>query len=195
VNRRAAACAALLLVSGCASLPEPAPAGGWDATRAQLQSLERWTLDGRVAVAAAGEGFSGGLTWNQAGSRAEVELRGPVGGRTLAIRVDGDDFSVTDLQGETFDGDRARALVAERVGSELPISELRYWLVGVPAPGAPFAETLGADARLATLDQAGWRVRYDRYRSAGALVLPAKLDITKGALRLRVAVSDWRLAP
>ena len=113
----------------------------------------------------------------------------------LAIRVDGDRFSVTDPQGETFDGERAKALVAERVGSDLPISELRYWLIGVPAPGASFEETLGADARLAALDQAGWHIRYDRYRSAGHLVLPAKLDITQGALRLRVAVSDWHLAP
>jgi len=192
---RAAACAALLLVSGCASLPEPAPAGDSGAARSQLQSLGQWTLDGRVAVAAGGEGFSGGLTWNQSGSRAQIELRGPVGGRSLAIQVDGEEFSVTDREGETYDGDRARALVAERIGSELPIAQLRYWLVGAPAPGSPFTETQGADARLATLEQAGWSVRYDRYRTAGALVLPAKLDITKGALRLRVAVADWRLAP
>ena len=192
---RAAACAALLLLSGCATLPEPAPSGDWDSAKARLQALERWTLDGRVAVAAGEEGFSGGLTWTQAGARAEVELRGPVGGRVLAIRVDGDEFSVTDSQGETFDGERAKALVAERVGSALPISELRYWLVGAPAPGAPFEETLGADVRLGTLDQAGWHIRYDRYRSAGELVLPAKLDITQGGLRLRIAVSDWRLAP
>ena len=176
-------------------MPGPAPAGGRESARAQLQALEHWTLDGRVAVAANGEGFSGGLTWTQAGPRAEVELRGPVGGRALAIRVDGDEFSVTDAQGETFDGEQAKALVADRVGSALPIAELRYWLVGTPAPGAAFEETLGADARLATLDQAGWHIRYDRYRSAGEYALPARLDITQGALRLRVAVSDWRVPP
>jgi outer membrane lipoprotein LolB len=192
---RAAACAALILLSGCAALPDSAPAGGWESAKLQLQALDRWTLDGRVAVAASGEGFSGGLSWEQAGPRAEVELRGPVGGRVLAIRVDGDEFSVTDPDGETYDGERAQALVADRLGSGLPIAELRYWLVGVPAPGAPFEETLGADARLAALDQAGWHIRYDRYRSAGAFVRPAKLDITQGALRLRVSVSDWRLAP
>lgn len=192
---RAAACAALLLLSGCASLPEPAPTGDRQAARAELQALERWTLDGRVAVAAGSEGFSGGLRWTQAGQRADIELRAPVGGRLLAIRVDGDAFSVTDPEGKSFDGERARALVAERVGANLPIAELRYWLVGVPSPGPPFDETLGPDARLATLDQSGWHVRYDRYREAGDRVLPARLDITQGPLRLRVAVSDWRLAP
>ncbi|HUG03624.1 MAG TPA: lipoprotein insertase outer membrane protein LolB [Steroidobacteraceae bacterium] len=197
MSRRAAAAASavLLLVTGCATLPEPAAPGDWDTRRAALQALDRWTLSGRVAVAAGDEGFSGGLTWSQSGTRAEVNLRGPVGGSALAIRVDGSEFTVTDQHGDVFDGDRARELVARRVGSDLPISELRYWLVGAPAPGAPHRETLGADARLATLDQAGWQVRYDRYRMAGTTPLPARLDITKGMLRLRVAVQDWQLAP
>lgn len=190
-----AASAVLLLVNGCATLPEPAAPGDWDTRRAELQALDRWALRGRVAAAAGDEGFSGGLNWSQSGARAEVELRGPVGGPALAIRVDGSSFSVTDRHGEVFNGDRARELVALRVGSDLPISELRYWLVGAPAPGAPHRETLGADARLATLDQAGWQVRYDRYRLAGTMALPARLDITNGLLRLRVVVQDWRLAP
>jgi outer membrane lipoprotein LolB len=197
VSRRAAvaASAGLLLVAGCTTLPEPAAPDDWDTRRAQLQALDRWTLSGRVAVAAGDEGFSGGLTWSQAGTRAEVELRGPIGGSALAIRVDGPDLSVTDQHGDVFDGERARELVAHRIGSDLPIAELRYWLVGAPAPGAPHQETLGTDGRLATLDQAGWRVRYDRYRMAGATPLPARLDVTNGSLRLRVAVQDWRLAP
>jgi outer membrane lipoprotein LolB len=196
VNVRAAFAGAMLaLAAGCATMPEPAAPGDWNGRRAELQALDGWTLNGRVAVAAGDEGFSGGLTWRQSGTRAEVELRGPVGGTALAIRVDGSGFSVTDQHGEVFDGARAREIVALHVGSDLPITELRYWLVGAPAPDAPHRETLGGDARLATLDQAGWQVRYDRYRAAGRLALPARLDITKGALRLRVAVLDWRLAP
>jgi outer membrane biogenesis lipoprotein LolB len=45
------------------------------------------------------------------------------------------------------------------------------------------------------LDQSGWQIRFDRYRTAGTTTLPARLDVTKGMLRLRVAVQDWRLAP
>lgn len=197
MSRRAAVAAsvALLLVTGCATLPEPETPGDWDARRAELQALNRWTLSGRVAVAAGDQGFSGGLTWNQSGTRADVELRGPVGGSAFAIRVDGSAFSVTDQHGEVFSGDRARELVALHVGSDLPISELRYWLIGAPAPGAPHQETLGADARLALLDQSGWQIRYDRYRTAGTMTLPARVDVTNGMLRLRVAVQDWRLAP
>ena len=33
----------------------------------------------------------------------------------------------------------------------LPVAEMRYWVIGVPAPGLAAEETLGADRRLAGL--------------------------------------------
>jgi outer membrane lipoprotein LolB len=192
---RLVACAIALLVTGCATLPEAGSAGDWPARRTALQSLDHWTLDGRMAVAAGSEGFSGGLSWRQDGAQAEIELRGPMGGRAISIRVKGEAISVTDGDGTTVDGDDARRLVVRHVGTALPIAELRYWLVGAPAPGTPHEESLGDDQRLASLDQSGWRVGYSSYRGVGDLVLPSRMEITTAGLRLRLAVADWRLDP
>lgn len=195
MNARAAVFAALVIAAGCATAPPAGNGTAWPARRAELQSLDQWALRGRVAVAAGSDGFSGGLDWRQQGPRAEVALRGPVGGPGYAIRVDGDEFSVTDRGGETFAGDEARALLAERLGAELPVAQLRYWLTGVPAPEVPARETLGPDARLAEFEQSGWRIRYGGFRAAGALSLPARLELTAAGIRLRIVVSDWQLAP
>lgn len=185
----------LLLGAGCATLPPAGESGGWPARRSGLQSLLDWTLNGRVAVATGSEGFSGGLAWRQHGAQAEIELRGPMGGTALAIRVDGAELSVTDASGESVAGDAARQLVANEIGTALPVLELRYWLVGVPAPGLPYREITGSDGRLAGLEQAGWQVRYQRYDAVGEWVLPARMEIESGDVRLRVVVSNWRLAP
>jgi len=77
----------------------------------------------------------------------------------------------------------------------LPVAEMRYWVVGVPAPGVPAEETLGDDQRLASLAQSGWQVRYDRYEAVGSITLPARMEMTTEGLRLRVIASDWELAP
>jgi outer membrane biogenesis lipoprotein LolB len=45
------------------------------------------------------------------------------------------------------------------------------------------------------LAQSGWQVRFDRYEAVGALVLPARLEMTTGDLRLRVVVSQWQVPP
>lgn len=194
MNARLAACAAALLAAGCASLPS-ADRGDWPLRREALQSLDRWVLNGRVAVAAGAEGFSGGLRWRQDGARAEIDLRGPLGGTALALQVDGEALTVQDADGVVIDGEEARRLTESRVGASLPLPQLRYWLVGAPAPGSPFAETAGEDGRLASLEQAGWQVRYLRYGAAGALVLPQRLELSTGDVRLRILVADWRVAP
>ena len=114
----------------------------------------------------------------------------------MDIRAEGERAVVT-VGDESYAGEDAATLFARYFGPDrrLPIVQMRYWLVGVPAPDLPHEETLGADRRLATLSQSGWQVRYDRYQPVGGLALPARLEMTAPGLRLRVVVSDWRLAP
>lgn len=197
MNIRFATVAVAFLAGGCATIPEPAQPGDWPARRIELQSLDDWNLDGRVAVAAGAEGFSGGLSWSQRGERAEIQLRGPMGGTAILIHVEGLEYVVTDERGRTHGGEDARRYIEQRFGpgSPLPITEMRYWLVGAPAPDSPHRESLGEDQRLASLDQSGWQVRYDRYGAVGELALPERIELTTEGMRLRVAVADWRIEP
>jgi outer membrane biogenesis lipoprotein LolB len=54
---------------------------------------------------------------------------------------------------------------------------------------------MGEGARLEALEQAGWRVRYTRYAAAGARILPERLELTAGDVRLRLSVASWQFAP
>jgi len=197
VTRRFAAAAVLVLASGCTTLPPAPEIADWSARRAALQALPAWTLNGRIAVAAGENGFSGGFDWAQVGESADIALSGPMGGARLSIHVEGGAFEVTDDRGNRYTGEEAERFVAERIGpgEKLPVLQMRYWLVGAPAPGAPYDESLGGDERLASLTQSGWQVRFERYATVGALALPARLEMTTQGLRLRVVVSDWRLPP
>ena len=197
MRQRVAAAAILLLVGGCATGPRPQPIEGESARRDALQALASWTLRGRVAVAAGSDGFSGGLQWQQRGPNAEVSLYGPLGGEALRIKVDGADYAVETPDGASYDGESAERLLAERVGAgrPLPVQDMRFWLIGVPAPGKPHEETLGTDQRLSSLTQSGWLIRYGSFETVGAHAMPQRLEMTTQGLRLRVLVTDWQLPP
>lgn len=196
MTRLLAAVSLALLAGGCATLPAPAPGEDWSARRAALQALDDWALDGRIAVAAGDDGFSGGFDWEQAGERADIRISGPMGGSAMAIRVVGEAAAVS-IRGQELEGAERERLLARYFGPgrSLPVSQMRYWLVGAPAPGTAHEETVGADGRLASLSQAGWQVSYGRYEAVGAHVLPARMELTTEGLRLRVAVSGWQLPP
>jgi len=196
VTARVAAATFLSLLAGCATLPPPAAEDDWLARCAALQALDAWTLAGRIAVAAGEDGFSGGLRWAQVRDRADIAVSGPMGGKGLAIRVESGRAAVL-VDGEPLaDAESERLLVRHfGAGQALPVAEMRYWVLGVPVPGMAAEETLGGDRRLARLVQSGWQVRYDRYLGVGALSLPARIEMTREDLRLRVIASDWQLPP
>jgi outer membrane lipoprotein LolB len=104
-------------------------------------------------------------------------------------------MTVTDGNGDSVEGEAAHQFVASEIGVPLPVAELRYWLVGVPAPGLMHQENIGADGRLESLEQGGWRLRYSRYEMVGELALPARIEIESTAARLRLVVSHWALGP
>ena len=190
---RVAASALLLFAGGCTTVAPPAPVGDWQAREAELQALKAWSLDGRIAVAAGDEGFSGAFDWVQAGERTDISIHGPMGGGALEIRIEGERL-LLEARGETYTDDEARALIGERLGNGnmLPVGEMRYWLLGAPAPGQ-HEVARGADQRPATLAQSGWQVRYERYETVGGVALPTRIEMTTEGLRLRVVVADWQL--
>lgn len=208
--RSVALLAVALALGACATLPSPAPApnsaaaidtaADWPARRAALLARTDFALRGRVAVAAAGEGFSASLRWSQHGPVGQMQLNGPLGVGALRVDFDHDELRVTDARGDELSGAAARAELERRLGFTLPLAELAYWVRGVGAPAAPGSvvpgsvavETLdAAAARLAALDQAGWRVDYSAYAPSLLGVLPRKLALRRDEVRIRLAIEAW----
>ena len=192
----AMALAALVaLAAGCRTTPPLPPAAvSWEQRRPQLQARTHFELKGRVAVAAGEEGFNASLRWTQDGTRSLLMLEGPLGVGGAQVTAYGDQLSLVTSSGERIDNAAARAELAARLGFDPPLSSLRYWVLGVPDPAQPATEALDpTQQRLAALTQDGWHVDYQRYVTAGGELLPARLTLQRDAVRVRLAVDDWRL--
>jgi len=175
------------LLAGCAGIAtRPPPA----ASTAGIAALTGWVAAGRLAVAAGSEGGSGGFVWQQQGPETRLRLRGPLGAGSFEIASDGERFSVTDAAGQVLGAD-ARATLRSRLGADLPLSSLRYWMIGLPDP-ASTARVIESEATpLRIIEQHGWTIAYDAFTSTDGFSLPARLTATSGDVRLRLSVSDW----
>ena len=176
-----------LALAGCAAPPR-APEG---VTRPDPSVLNQWSASGRMAIAAGTDGGSGSFDWVQDGATSRLDLRGPLGAGAVRLVLTPGTFSLADGSGRVLDADAARADLQARLGAELPWEHLRFWLLGVPAPGVE-ATVLDQDAapwRL--IEQAGWRLAYDSFDVVGGLNLPRRLMAERGAVRVRVIVDTW----
>ncbi len=178
-------CCALL--SACATRALVAGLEPWDRRLAQLQHAQAWQLDGRAAAAVGTQGWQASLTWSQSGAYAQVSLAGPFGLGALVLKQAPDGLS---LNGAPPSAD-VLSMLQERLGFELPMDDLRFWLLGVPNPDAAFELERNGQDRAQQLIQAGWTLNYDRYVPVNGDVLPSRVVLRRDEVRVRIAVDHW----
>ena len=185
----------LLALTGCRTLtPATTVSPPWDVRRPALQALPHFAVKGRVAVATGATGFNANLRWTQDTDSAHLTLEGPLGIGGVQVNSSGDTLEVINSHGEHIGNDLARAELHSRLGFDVPLASLRYWILGVPRPGSPAEESLnGEQQRLDGLTQDGWHVTYGAYVDAHGQTLPARLTLEREAVRVRLVVDDWQL--
>lgn len=185
---------ALAFLAGCVTAPPPrtVATAPWPQRRAQLQSLDPFGLSGRVAVAAGSEGFTAHLDWQQRGDRSTVDLNGPLGIGGVHVVASGATLDVETSQGKKLTSEEAREELEVRLGFDPPLASLRYWVLGVPDPMSPAAETMGTNQRLVSLEQEGWQIDYSAYTSAHGDWLPQRMVLRRGDVRVRLVVDSWQ---
>lgn len=189
-RRTAAFCAVALLLGACATV-SPRPA----AIPHDLAELDRWQARGRIGVSGADSGGSGSFDWTQRGDRADIQIRGPVGVGSVRLELRGDgpkpDLRLQTGDGRTLESEAAWRELEARLGADVPAGQLRYWLLGLAAPGEH--QWIETSEDVATLEQSGWRIDYQRYSTDPGVRVPVRLRAMSGDARVRIVVDRWRL--
>lgn len=183
-----------LMLAGCQTVPiAPAPTVAWSVRRPALQTLSRFGLNGRVAVAVGNQGFNAGVRWAQSGATTRLTLTGPLGAGGVEVTADGGNLSVITSSGKRMGNAAAREELQDKLGFEPPLTSIRYWVLGVPDPGTPASVRLDSQQRLTELTQDGWQVEYTSYMPVGAEWLPRLLTLRRAGVRVRMIVEAWQL--
>lgn len=192
---RAVVCLLLALLAGCAGIEPQLPASaGWRAHSEQLATLQQWTASGKLAVRTSQMSESAGLVWRQDAQQTHLQLSGPLGmgattidsdGRRLDIRQ-GDEVTTLDIS--------TPEAIALNTGWDLPLPSLIHWLKGLPAPQQKIQqlEVNPQTELLQRLRQDEWEVQYQQYGQFGAFTLPTRLQIQRGATKVKLMISHWQ---
>jgi outer membrane lipoprotein LolB len=180
-------CSALAACVTTRPVAPAAPAVPWEQRVTELQHAAGWQLDGRAAVAVGTQGWQATLNWRQSGIFAEVHLSGPFGIGALLLKQGPDGLSLNGAP----PSDAVLSQVQEKLGFELPLDNLHYWMLGVANPAAAFDLSRNDQDRAKALTQAGWSVTYDRYMAVQGDVLPARWVLSRDDVRVRIVIDHW----
>jgi len=194
VNRPALALGALAALAGCHGLPSRPDLAPTPEVRALLASIPDWRAQGRVAVRSAAGGFNASFDWHESGERGELGVRGPFGAGAARISRTAELIRIESGQGPTLEVpwpfDTLEPALTARLGFPLPIEPLRYWVLGVPAPG--LSSEAGQEGEFR---QAGWTVSLAGFGPVNGAPgpLPSRLVLTRQSTRIRVIIDSWQV--
>jgi outer membrane lipoprotein LolB len=174
--RRAAlglAAAAIVALSGCASVKPQGPSMSNAATAVTAQTSRAY--HGRFAVQYVDQNGQqrnayGNFDWQERGDTVTLQLRNPLG-QTMAIVTSSPSAATLELPNrQPLTADNVSTLMQNALGFALPVEGLRYWLQPSVAPTskATTEKDPQQETRLKEIQQDGWTIDYIAYADAPA---------------------------
>jgi len=181
------------LIAGCAArdsleLPELTD---WESRREILGAMDEWEFAGRIGVSAGREGFNGQIWWRQDGIVFRARIGGPLGVGTIFINGDRRELTLTDSEGVVTELDDAEVELRQMYGWTIPLTSLRFWVLGIPDPAGPAVTEFDADGRLTRLRQLNWQVDITQYREGGGQLMPRRLTAVNDDVKVRLVIDKW----
>ena len=181
-----------LLLGACSQL-QPAPSNSDDFT--PNMAIQHWQLRGKMGIRYDGNAASPYLNWLQCGDAFDIRLSGPLGQGAAHLYGDQQQATLKTSDQQTFSAPSARELLSRQLGWEIPVSQLQYWIRGIPDPA--LASTPNAQG----FQQLGWQLSYSKQRSytqpstAKPYPLPGKVVAIHPRLKLTLILKHWELQP
>ena len=188
----------VVLLTSCASLSEQVLQRlmiGNNAWQHHKQ-IDDWTIKARLGVQTEYEGGSFDVFWQQLTDAYDIRLIAPLGQGAVQITGDNGGVTISLANGQSEYADDAEALFASMTGMSLPVAGLQDWLRGMPIEGEEIQHaSWNEQGQLYKLEQSGWRIEMNRYKSVADVELPHAFYLEREdrpELSVRLLIREWR---
>jgi outer membrane lipoprotein LolB len=175
-------------LTGCSLFATAPPEVSYSkAVNQALYYLEPWSLDGRVALTGTQDSWTADLAWSHRRDDEQISLSGPLGQGMVKIHLSGETVTVAEGSGKVESSGDPEGFINQRLGMFVPVTSLRYWVLGVPEPELDFEESDKG------FTQAGWTVAFQAMQQVGQWLLPRKMSVANDRVKLKLIINEWTL--
>lgn len=186
---------AIILLTGCAHLgkqPTTHARLSWQQRQIALKQIKNWNIDGALSITHNKKRDMARFKWEQKSHLYNIILSGPL--NLNRIKIVGSSTQVK-LCRSTNNCVRAKTpeqLTAKQLGWQLPISNIRYWILSLPAPKTKITSTsFDQHGHLTTLNQSGWQIRYSEFvTQRDNLELPKLIELANNNLIVKLKIKN-----
>lgn len=181
----------MALLVGCASVRKEPPAV--PAVEKALYSFTAWRMEGRIGVQTGEDAWQANLFWEHDAAQDRLRVSGPLSQGMVSIVLQKDLIYINEGNGVTELSRDPEAMLKERLGFAVPLSSLRYWILGAPDPGSPHTPFHAGDGSSQGFRQSGWTIRLEHFMTVQERMLPQKMVVQGSGVKLKIVADSWEI--
>lgn len=193
----------ILFLNSCAQRPQKVPSlpvinQNLLQHQKQVQAVGAWQATGKLGIKTSTDGGSATLRWHQHNARYHISLNGPLGQGNMSIEGEPGRVMFNGGSNPPQSAKTAEELMLKNTGWNLPVTQLAYWVRGLPDPTTEVSDyTLNAQGLIGKLDQAGWKITYGDYINTTnfneIIAMPGRITAEYKEIRLTLLIREWKL--
>ncbi len=163
-----------------------------------LADIKNWEMRARIGLRSRAQNGSATIIWTETPEQQTLRILGPLGGGLVLLQMNASGITVRDSKGALWQGQDASELIYRVSGWKIPVSALRWWMMGMIEPGSDARVTHDDGGRLNSIKQDSWQVSLDKYRRFSSFELPSLIimeTLTEPAdehyIRVKMIVKSW----
>ena len=158
-----------------------------------LSEIQNWDLKAQIAVRT--QKMPGVLlcSGNKINRTYHITLFGPLGSNAVELRGSSGRVQMSTSDGKTLSLAPLEQLLKQQVGWAIPVSNLRYWVRGIPVPGIAAQKQLDTYNHLINLQQQGWNIQFLHYTSVRHIDVPSKIFLNNPELNVKILINQWQI--
>ncbi|MCQ1057355.1 lipoprotein insertase outer membrane protein LolB [Photobacterium sp. DNB23_23_1] len=184
----------LSLLAGCATQAPQTSQTDWDNHEQALQALSSYQAKGKLGYKGK-QRFGANLVWETAPAQDHLLLTNFLGSTLLKLDATPSRVTLVDNSGKTHQGTNASELVSSLTGINLPIEQMRDWLIGLPTAADTYQ--LNDENRVGYLakrvDGKLWQLDYNEYDYSVSPALPKRMVLSTTGASITLIIHQWSI--
>jgi len=162
----------------------------------QLQTLERWTITGKLAFIEPNRRESTSLFWevNKRQHSQNLQLTTYLGINVLSLHSKNGTHTL-EVDGKSYQDDDLELLIYSLTQLNLPTQALQHWLKGLvfsPKDVITYDTKTGLPKSiLSTYNKLPWQVTYSDYKTFEQIPLATRITVKQNQLTLKIRINHW----
>lgn len=196
LNRRLVVTLPLLLLTltGCVTQPLSHNQTNWESHQQALSLLDQYQARGKLGYKGS-QRFGANLFWQASPNQDHLLLTNFLGGTLLKLDARPTQVTLVNNEGQTFRGTNAAQLVQQLTGIDLPVEQMRDWLIGLPTAADTYQ--LNNEGRVGYLakqvNDKLWQLDYNEYDYSVSPALPKRMVLSTSGVNITLIINNWSI--